>query len=88
MKELGNDKSRMGTSSVTLFTYQCLSFIPPSALSQLLAQNLSEAHVSPSGARCSVVVITSALHAEGPRFEPEWAHHFPSNTPLHDMSCV
>ena len=48
MVELEKDKSSTQNESVTLFT----SYIPPSALSQLLAHNLPEAHVSPSGARC------------------------------------
>ena len=34
--------------------------------------------LSPTSPRAhSVVVITSALHAEGPRFDPEWAHIHP-----------
>ena len=41
---------------VILFTYQWLSYIPPSGLLQLLAHNLPEAHVSPSGARCRFVI--------------------------------
>ena len=52
MVELEKDKSSTQNESVTLFT----SYIPPSALSQLLAHNLPEAHVSPSGARCSFIV--------------------------------
>ena len=49
MVELEKDRSCTQNESVALFT----SYIPPSALSQLLAHNLPEAHVSPSGARCT-----------------------------------